>query len=476
MKVFSTRLCNTFCMKKWRGLLLLSLTVLSAGLAFSAAPPYEPGAILDTPLYSTDEASCEGYYENLETEEGDMTFTWLVETVNVFEQEFRDVPPGTTIESNLDPGNYSIDDGIVCEVTVENSDGTNSSSDNTLVDTAIPDVDELEFYNYSDEHAFNTSVIVEDEEGADDIQSCTLEASNESDTENFDMQIDEGYGDEDQARCFQSNVSENDFPVLETLDIVVYATDTVGNEENITGVNTVPNSPPEIFGVRPEDDSRTSGSEVELQANFLDADGEDVEASFSSSQASPEQICEETLDQGTVQCDWEDLDSLQDYQWTINASDGYETTSQQFNFRNIVSSEVKAVTGFDQRYSSVIITTESSQTVIYTVENNHDSTKELTSTVEGVNAEFVESSSDTIDYSVAPDETKSMEIRLSPDTSGEYTVNVTTENNRFDITSKDSIEVFSRPPRDSIPEVPGIGLFQLLFILLASTLYYSVRL
>jgi len=460
-----------------RGLLIFPLLLLlMAFLGSSAPPPYEPGVFLDTPVYSTDDAVCEATYSSVESADGDVSFQWLVETVEVHVENYAGLSPGDTVSATLDSDNYSVDDGIVCNVTVQNNDGVNYSDDNTLVETDVPEVSDLNFYNYSDEHAFNLTAVVYDDESNDDIQACRVKASNGTKTVTFDMSMDTTYGDRDQLQCFYSNISENDFPVLETLDVEVFALDTVGNEGNITGINTVPNSPPEIFGVRPEDDSRTSGSDIELVANFIDDDGENIDMNFSSSQASPKVICDQILNQGTVECTWNDLDSLKDYKWTVNASDGYQTVSEQYSFRNIVSSQVKAVTGFDHRYSSIVMSTDSSQTVFYRVENNHDNSKQLTSKLDGLNSEFVESSSDQISYALSPDSSRSFEIRVSPTDEGSKTLNVTTENDNFDITNKDSIEVFVRNQRSNIPEVPGIGLLQVLLIFLASTLYYSERL
>lgn len=460
-----------------RGLLIFSFSVLLLSvLGSSSPPPYEPGVSLYTPVYSNEDAVCEATYSPSESEAGDVSFQWLVETVQVHVENYVDVPPGTTLSATLDSDNYSIDDGLVCNVTVQNSDGFNQSSDNTLVETDVPDLSDLNFYNYSDQHAFNVSGIVEDEEGDDDVQDCRVKASNATETKIFNADIERGYGDGNQLRCFLSNISENDFPVLETLDVELYALDAVGNEGNITGKNTVPNSPPEIFGVRPEDDSRTSGSDIELVANFIDDDGETVDMNFSSSQASPNVICSQVLDQGTVECTWNDLDSLKDYQWTVNASDGYQTVSEDYNFRNIVSSQVKAVTSFDHRYSSVVMSTESSQIIFYNVENNHDQTKDLTSKIEGLDGRFVDSSSDTISYSLGPDSSRRFELRIDPVSTGAHIVNITTENDNFDITNEDSIEVFVRNSVSNVPEVPGIGLLQILLIFMFSTLYYSERL
>ena len=152
---------------------------------------------------------------------------------------------------------YNVD---VIETKQEINNATNIllnySDDNTLVETDVPEVSDLRFYNYSNEHAFNLTAVVRDEEGNDDIQACRVKASNATQTRTFNMDIDRTYGDRDQLQCFYSNISENDFPVLGTLDIEVYALDTVGNEGNFTGVNTVPNSPPEIFGVRRHRQSR----------------------------------------------------------------------------------------------------------------------------------------------------------------------------------------------------------------------------
>ena len=458
--------------------LILALMALNT---VSASPPNEPGVSLEDPVYSTEDAFCQAYYEDSENENGDVFVNWRVAGAEVYTQEFRDVPSGSTVDSYLDSGNYTYDQGLICEIVVENSDGTNNSMDDTLVQTDVPDVLEGPmFYNYSDQHAFNVSAVFEDEEGVDDMQRCWLEAKGSSATVEREMELRESYGDDKQARCFYSSLSNDSFDVLEELNVTVNLDDTVNNIGAASANNTVPNSAPDIFDVRPEDDSRTSGSEVNLQANFLDNDGENVDVKFYSSQASPETICTRTIDEGTVSCEWENIESLQDYQWTINASDGYQTVSQKFNFRNIVSSEVRAVTGFDHRYSSIMTSMGASQVIIYEVTNSHDGVKYLTSTVEGLNAEFVEredtAGSSEIDYEVDPGETRQLNIRIDPYRSGRYILNVSTVNEDFEIDARDSIEAYVRDSQRTAASVPGIGLLQLIFLLMASTLYYSVRL
>lgn len=450
------------------------LVLMFSGIALAGPPPYEPGIVLETPV-STEDALCRGYYQDQETEDGTLEFEWYVEDSVVDVQTYSDVPPDSTVDSYLDSGFYDQDDYLACNLTAINSGGENTTLLDTVVETSIPQVQELEFHNYSEAHAYNVSAVVADLEGDHVLEECRLQASNSTVSQTYVMDLDRSYGDDTQASCFYSNISENDFPVLETVNNTLFIEDNSDNVGNHSLNNTVPNNPPEIFGVRPEDDSRTSGGEIDLQANFIDRDGDEMEVVFYSSQASPEIICEETLMEGTVECTWTDIESMQDYQWNINVSDSYQNVSQAFDFRNIVASEVKAVTGFDHRYSSLILTVGTAQTVMYTVENNHDSVKHLTSTVEGPNAEFVLEGSDQVSYTLPPDETERLEIRVSPNSAGSDTLKITTENDDYDIVNEDSMGVFTRNQASTVPDVPGLGLLQLLVLLLVSTVYYSVR-
>ncbi len=460
---------------KTKGLALFSVLLIFTGLSL-AAPPYEPGIVLETPV-STEDAVCQGYYQEQETEQGTVSFNWTVEDQFQIElNSYENVPPDTNVEDTLDSSNFEFDDYLACEVIVENNFGENSTLADTRVESAVPEVQEYEFHNYSDQHAFNTSALIMDREGTDVLEECRLEASNDTHTEVFDMDIDESVGDDTQAECFQSNISLNDFPVLQNLELNLTVEDHHGNLGNASDTNVVPNNPPEIFEVRPEDDSRTSGSDIELQANFFDRDGDEMNVTFYSEQASPEEICTETLFEGTVECEWEDLESMQDYQWTINVTDGFENVSETFEFRNIVASEVRAVTEFVHRYSSVVMPADGAKTVRYEVANNHDQSKELTSTVSGANAVFVREESNQISYSLPPDESEVFEIRLEPNSAGQDVLTVVTENENFDITNEDSMEVFARHPGTTTPEVPGIGFIHVMFLLMAATLFYYRRL
>ncbi|WP_414837365.1 hypothetical protein ACK3SF_03795 [Candidatus Nanosalina sp. VS9-1] len=459
------------------------LFLTSAAAFVQASPPSEPGVSLEDPVYSTEDAFCQAYYEDSENENGDIYVNWRVGGAEVYTQTFKDIPSGSTVDSYLDAGNYTYDQGLVCEVVAENSDGTNTSMDDTLVQTAVPEiVDGPNFHNYTDQHEFNVSAVVSDDEGIDDMETCWIEAEASSNSIYREMELRTSYGDDTQARCFYSSIGEDSFNVLEEVNVTVKLDDTVSNVGKNSANNTVPNSEPQIFDVRPEDDSRTSGSEVTLQANFLDSDGETIDVRFYSSQASPETICTRTLDQGTVQCEWEGIDSLQDYQWRIDASDGYETVSMPFNFRNIVSSQVRMQTAFNHRYDSVVTTTGTSQVIRYHVSNTHDEVKSLTSTVEGLNAEFLndEINSNCLDqdcaYELSPGEMKELDIRFQPEASGKFILNVTTVNEEFEINSKNSMEVFVRNADRTTASVPGIGFLQLAVLLMFSTLYYSVRL
>jgi hypothetical protein len=441
---------------------------------------------LQDPVYDNEDTYCRALFEDPDDPSGRLVFRWVSNGIQVEKEVFPDVPDGDIVESSLDNSYLNEGDLLQCNVTAVDDYGTpdeqkNSSYSEAFVKTDPPNVTVgPEFYNYSSEHAFNVSAQVRDFEGADDITQCTLTASDgDGNFHTFSMDIDRTFGTEDYARCFYSSVNNysSGFEVLERIDVEVRARDRSGDTNYSSGTNAIPNSLPRVFNINPGDDSRTASDEVVLEANVLDRDGEKVDVTFYNvTGGSTEKLTEETdIDQGTVSYVWQDLESLTNYYWVINASDGYATRQVELRFRNLISSQFRVQTSIEHRYSAVLTAEDNTEVVAFTAKNTADEPKTLTSSIGGsADAEFVQYGS-SYTYDLAPGEERQLQVEVTPSGDGRQFLNITTENQDYRLSVKDSIEVYPRSATATAPAIPGLALLQLLFIALVSTLYCSVR-
>jgi hypothetical protein len=111
----------------------------------------------------------------------------------------------------------------------------------------------------------------------------------------------------------------------------------------------------------------------------------------------------------------------------------------------------------------------------YTVNNPLDFDKtNMETRLSGVEARFADGS-DTKSYSLPSESSKTFDIVVSPDQSstGQQYLTVTTENLNLGINNTDRIPVYVRENAKRSYDVPGLGLIQLLIIMLSSTaLFY----
>lgn len=469
------------------------LYLVSAFLVFAASAAADTGPRLSAsdiglkdPIFDGQDAFCRAPFNDPDDDTGRLEFLWSVNGARVGSQIFASVSEGSVVEANLDSRNYDEGDQLKCEVQAFDDFGQpdqqmNSSFKEYIIRTDPPNVTRGPvFTDYPGSHRFNVSARVRDLEGDDDITSCRVRASDgDGNVIDRSMEIDYGFGDSLTARCSYSNINNytEGFEPTERLRVRVSVTDTDADSNFTERFHRIPNSAPEVFNVVPQDDSRTVSDSVELSAAFTDQDGEDMTVKFINVTGPGSEVLAERSDfsGGTFSYEWGDLRSLKNYFWRINVSDGYSVTSRDLAFRNLVSSVFRVQTEIDYRYSTLITSEDNSRIVEFLVRNTDDERKSLRSTITGVNAEFVRDGSRSLDYTVSPDSSKRLPIRVSYDGTGSW-LNVTTQNREFDVFSRASMPVSDREVAGSIPELPGISLLQLLVLLSGSFLYYSLRL
>ena len=464
-------------------ILVLGFTVM----AVANTPPEEPTIDLTPdPLWATHDASCTAEYLDPEGDNGDMRIEWFVSGNSVQNQSWTDISSGESYTSYLNSSEYTINQVVLCNATVDDNidDDINWSNDYELADTFPPEITSgIGFQNYTGEHAFNVSAEILDREGEDEIAQCYLEVTDtEGNIFRDNMTMNRDYAGEERVRCTYSNISNatSGFEVLEPMDVQVFANDSTGDTGNDTGVNPVPNTPPLIYNILPEDDSTKAETDIELKANFLDEDGEKIDVWFYNDSGSTPQLLNSSknLSSGNYSSVvWEDLPSLRTFEWYIKASDGFENSTVNLRFRNLISSQFRVQTSFEHRYSSVVASENSTTVVPYRVENTATDQKSLRTTTTGLNSEFGSTGTGTVTYDLAPGQSRIFNIQVTPENTGIYDLTVDTENTDYEVSNTDTIKVNVRNPGSVSAEIPGIGLLQLLFLALTSSiLFYSGRL
>ena len=465
-------------------LALVAATVFLAGSA-AAQTPGDPNTQLEpTPLYDDNNAYCLGTFRDPDSSIGNVTVSWSVSANPVHTQEFLNVANDTQINSTLLSSNYTEGQEVLCDVEVEDSSGnTNSDSENVIAGTFDPEITSgPNFHNYSSEHAFNVSAVLLDRETDDEIRECWLNATDpDGNRVTREMQLRRYYGGPDQARCYFSRLDQTfpDFDVLEELNVTVWANDSGSGYGNMSAANPVPNSPPRIFNVKPSNDATVSRDSIELSVRVEDQDGEDMEVEFEDLTGSRGTDTHTGVPPGDrASSTWNNLQQLTTYYWRLNVSDGYQTTSRKFRFRNQFPSQFRVETRFETPYNSVLVSPNTSRTVRYSVYNDGSSTKnDLVTTVYTADGVISATGTDSSNsFSLAPDERKFFTIEISPDEEGETELVVATDSTNYHLNTTERLDVYVDDRPGSTVDVPGIGFAQLYLILLVSTLYYSVRL
>jgi hypothetical protein len=266
---------------------------------------------------------------------------------------------------------------------------------------------------------------------------------------------------------------------LDEICITVFANDSGGDISKQSLNNTIPNSRPRTFDVSPSNDAIISSDSVELKARVEDGDGENMEVKFIDETGSRGPVTRTGVNPGDeVSATWNNLDQLKTYYWRLNVSDGHQTTSIRYRFRNQFPDQFRVNAQFETPYASILVSPDTSRVVRYSVMNDASTTRSnLVTTVYGLNSNIsATGSQSSASYDLSPGERKFFNIEVSPDAEGTHQLVVATRSNNYNVNTTERIDVHAEERPGAVAKVPGVGLLQLLTVLAFSTLFYSVRL
>lgn len=141
------------------------------------------------------------------------------------------------------------------------------------------------------------------------------------------------------------------------------------------------------------------------------------------------------------------------------------------------SAAVRPDTEIDYRYSTLVVSTSNAQTLFLRVNNTDpDNQRTLTTSLSGVNgqATFSDGTASKT-YTLSPFQERRFQLKVSPNSPGDYTLTATTIDQDLGLENSDSIPVHVRelPSSTVSRDVPGIGVVNLIVIVLLSTVLYS---
>lgn len=279
-----------------------------------------------------------------------------------------------------------------------------------------------------------------------------------------------------------SNMLETDELEIEDVEVFYNMTVNVSDGSGATTIYNhsyfVENPPPTIVSREPSDGGVSINSPVQLGVTIRDPNDEQLDVRFYD--ASDGSMIGQNISMlnGTqVEHAWEVETLGQDYTWTVEVSDPWDTYSEQNTFTKIVGASYRVQTDVQTRYSTIITSDDSRRTFFFEAENRVPFERNLRTEVSGAGA--------TIDgekqqnYRLGDGETKRFTITLSPDRIGSQTLFINTTNTNTSTKIVDRVPVDVRDYQTTAAEavdLPGISLIQLLILLLASSTVFFARL
>lgn len=386
----------------------------------------------------------------------------------------------------------SNDELLRLDVTVEVSDVDGLSSKQTepnVFPNNDPYVEGYDHVNYTMKHAFNASAALVDLDAVnpEELESCSFTFSDDDgNTVSRQGSLDYSYGNSSQAACNYSNINNSmpslpdpGFEVLEDIAIDVDLDDHHGATASGTDVHEIPNQLPSAGNPLPEDGGESFETPTDLEVTSTDPENDPLTVYFVNA-SDDTLIGTSGVDaSSTAAAEWYGLNVGEEYDWYVKASDSYENfTSPTWEFRRSVSQEFRPVTGIEYRYTHVITSPGDPAYFFFTVRNRiEDEPKTLNTSLSGVEAEFIDGGWYK-EYTLPGETRKRFQVRVEPQDTGDYTLDIKTENQELGLSQTESIPVYSRKFQSkSVPEdVPGIGVPQLAVIVIVSTVLFSASL
>ncbi|MFB6204495.1 MAG: PA14 domain-containing protein [Candidatus Nanohaloarchaea archaeon] len=366
-------------------------------------------------------------------------------------------------------------------VTATDSEGNTATETgkNTFPNHA-PSVSSFFYSNYSTRHAFNVSAVVYDSDANRfELDRCEYTFTDtDGNSYSRTVSVNVNYGETDQGRCSYSEINTSSsvypgFEVMEpiTVDLTVY--DDHGATGSASSIHRIPNQRPIINLVSPADDSSVSGDVIDLQVDVSDMEDAPLKVWFFN-QDTGDLLGYEELNSGIADASWGSVEVGQTYEWFVKVSDSYENaTSATWKFVKVTSQSYRTRTDLRYRYSTIITSTGRTAYITLEVENLVSESKQLQTSLAGVNAKFLKNDQDSISYTLSGGEEKSFQIGVSPTSNGEKTLRVITRNTMLGTKNVDRFPVYVTDFRSLERSVPGMGYLQLVtVVLVAATVYF----
>ena len=381
---------------------------------------------------------------------------------------------------------------------------TKTSSTWSFTTNYNPDIQSTAADPGDESHSIFFSSELNDGDGRNDIDSCTLTVSDsDGDSETFDITPDPG-GTANKANCDQ-NVSYNDnsgWSHTETLDFELEVQDQNGLSDIATETETFPNHRPEIADLEFSSYADIRAFNVTLDVTDSDNGQEEIdkcEFTFTDTEGTSITVSDEiNVDNSygvtdLTRCRYSNVNASMPYPSTLE--DGFEpgekididataydlhgesaTETDNWTIPLVDEGNFLTETSLDFDYSSVQMTASETEILEYQISNTNRFSQNIRVYLEGMNATF-ENNETSQDLMVAPFSNRNIEVIVSPQNTGKGILNFTVEHTNlgYNQTVKTPVNIRSSPRTLSTREVSGIGFFQLIMLVLLASYLYSVR-
>ena len=385
---------------------------------------------------------------------------------------------------------------ISLDITVEASDVdglSDSKTESHAFSNNRPEISSIDFGNYSNEHAFNVSAIINDVDADNpyEIQSCQINLTDSDGnkvTENIGLNY--GYGNNDQAECLYSNVNssmpfpsadQNGFEPNEEINVSVDIEDYHSSTYSDWKTHVIPNRPPEVEVLISPPNGGLVVEKPELKVKVSDPENDPFNMSFIDFDT--DTILENVYNvhlSGSHSINWDS--TLGKHEWRLKFSEPYENSkSSIWEFTRVIDEGYRLQQTLDYEYSSLILSEDGSGTTFIEITNPHPQDKEILTELESengyFNASFLETGTNSTSYTLGQGETQTLQIQVNAENVTESKKDeliITSTDQNIGAVNDQRLDIFVRSSEAEFRDVPGLTSIYLVFIGLASVLLFGL--
>ena len=373
------------------------------------------------------------------------------------------------------------------EINASDIDGLSStrSVSNTFPNHR-PEFKDIGFENYSKFHGFNVSALIQDPDAEipTELISCEMTVyDGEGNDVKINPSVNDAVGSSSEGECKYNNVNKSmpsgknslgqGFEVKEPVSVEINVTDHHGKSVINSYQNTIPNNVPESNTPQPVNETFVSESEIEISSQVKDSEGDIINITVYN-QTGNILYDEDGLHSGdTFDYDWKLPDSTEDYYWIVETEDYWGKTNSTYFFTKIIGQAYRSRIEPELNYSSIIMNVGSNNYVDVTLNNKINNEKNLTISLSGVKAEFLDGSKEKNLENFPKSSKRTLTAKINPEKPGEANLSILVQNNNLNLNTTEKIPVtVINSQNQGNREVPGIGFVQIILLSLVSTVLY----